>query len=135
MKNASSIFVTPALACESHSQLVSNACNRETAEYRRDIMARKETKMQTTPKVNGEPYYEDMSLAFSDCREGRRPMIANVLGVRFKLFPSGRADALPIKKKGTPKLPKDVSKDTEAERDARISAAVRDRLNKFFGWS
>lgn len=24
--------------------------------------------------------------------------------------------------------------ETKAERDARISAAVRDRLNKFFGW-
>lgn len=51
------------------------------------------------PTVNGEPYYEDMSEAFSDCREKGSPMRCVVLGVRFKLYPSGRADGLPPKVK------------------------------------
>ena len=44
-------------------------------------------------KINGE--FNDMSEAFAFCRECNRPIIVQVDGKKYRLFPSGRADELP----------------------------------------
>lgn len=43
-------------------------------------------------KINGE--FESMEEAFSFCRERDCPVIAQVAGQRYRLFPSGRTDRL-----------------------------------------
>ena len=46
-------------------------------------------------KINGE--FSDMSEAFSFCRECNRPVIVQVDGKKYRLFPSGKAEELPAK--------------------------------------
>ncbi len=44
-------------------------------------------------KINGE--FSNMSEAFAFCRQCNRPVIVQVDGKKYRLFPSGRADELP----------------------------------------
>ncbi len=46
-------------------------------------------------KINGE--FDDMPEAFAFCRRCNRPVVVQVDGKKYRLFPSGRAEGLPPK--------------------------------------